>query len=141
MSGYDAPFHLSEECTNANMAGPRAIVMTAQFGLYMGWAIILVIVYCVKDIGEVVGSEYGQPFGSLCLQVLGKVSHRLRNSPDCNPWKYDFERMLTLILTTSESRPSIVLHQHDCPILRWPRLHDHSHTSRLCIFARWSDPW
>lgn len=34
MSGYDAPFHLSEECSNANIASPRAIVMTAQFGLY-----------------------------------------------------------------------------------------------------------
>ena len=43
MSGYDAPFHLSEECSNANIASPRAIVLTAQLGLYLGWAIILVI--------------------------------------------------------------------------------------------------
>ena len=28
--------------------------------------------YTVKNIGDVVVSEYGQPFGSLCLQVLGK---------------------------------------------------------------------
>ena len=42
-SGFDAPFHLSEECSNANIASPRAIVMTAQLGLYLGWAIILVI--------------------------------------------------------------------------------------------------
>lgn len=41
--GYDAPFHLSEECSNANIASPRAIVMTAQLGLYLGWACILVI--------------------------------------------------------------------------------------------------
>jgi amino acid transporter len=46
--------------------------MTAQFGLYMGWAIILVIVYTVKDIPDVVAGKYGQPFGSLCLQVLGQ---------------------------------------------------------------------
>lgn len=46
--------------------------MTAQFGFYLGWAIILVIVYTVKDITDVVAGEYGQPFGSLCLQVLGK---------------------------------------------------------------------
>lgn len=71
MSGYDAPFHLSEECSNANLASPRAIVMTAQFGLYMGWAIVLVIAYTVKDITDVVDGQYGQPFGSLCLQVLG----------------------------------------------------------------------
>ena len=72
MSGYDAPFHLSEECSNANMAGPRAIVATAQSGLWIGWAIIFVIVYTVKDITDVVAGDYGQPFGSLCLQVLGK---------------------------------------------------------------------
>ena len=72
LSGYDAPFHLSEECSNANIAGPRAIVATAQCGLWMGWAIILVIVYTVKDITDVVAGQYGQPFGSLCLQVLGK---------------------------------------------------------------------
>lgn len=46
--------------------------MTAQFGLYMGWAIILVIVYTVKNIPEVVAGPYGQPFASLCIQVLGK---------------------------------------------------------------------
>ncbi|KAF7903996.1 hypothetical protein EAF00_001330 [Botryotinia globosa] len=71
LSGYDAPFHLSEECSNANIAGPRAIVMTAQLGLWLGWAIILVIAYTVKDIQDVVSGQYGQPMGSLCLQVLG----------------------------------------------------------------------
>lgn len=72
MSGYDAPFHLSEECSNANIASPRAIVMTAQLGLYLGFAIILVIAYTVKDITAVVAGPYGQPMGSLCLQVLGQ---------------------------------------------------------------------
>ncbi|TGO12640.1 hypothetical protein BTUL_0085g00350 [Botrytis tulipae] len=71
LSGYDAPFHLSEECSNANIAGPRAIVMTAQLGLWLGWAIILVIAYTVRDIQDVVSGQYGQPMGSLCLQVLG----------------------------------------------------------------------
>lgn len=61
MAGYDAPFHLSEECSNANIAGPRAIVMTAQLGLWLGWAIILVIAYTVKDVSDVVSGQYGQP--------------------------------------------------------------------------------
>lgn len=34
--------------------------------------LILFKVYTVKDITEVVASPYGQPWGSLCLQVLGK---------------------------------------------------------------------
>ncbi|KAI5359401.1 Putative amino acid/polyamine transporter I [Septoria linicola] len=74
MAGYDAPFHLAEECSNANIASPRAIVLTSQSGLYLGWAVILVIGYTVKDITEVVAGPYGQPFGALCLQVLGKRS-------------------------------------------------------------------
>jgi len=35
--------------------------MTAQLGLYLGWAIILVIAYTVKDIQDVVAGQYGQP--------------------------------------------------------------------------------
>ncbi|TGO89198.1 hypothetical protein BPOR_0120g00060 [Botrytis porri] len=61
LAGYDAPFHLSEECSNANIAGPRAIVMTAQLGLWLGWAIILVIAYTVNDIQDVVSGQYSQP--------------------------------------------------------------------------------
>lgn len=72
MSGYDLPFHLSEECSNANIAGPRVIVTPAQSGLYLGWALILVIVYTVKGITDVVSGQHGQPFSSLCLQVLGQ---------------------------------------------------------------------
>ncbi|KAE9973205.1 hypothetical protein BLS_003726 [Venturia inaequalis] len=72
MSGYDTPFHLSEECSNANIAGPRAIVMTGQLGLYLGFAIILVIAYTVKDVADVVSGPYGQPMASLCVQVLGR---------------------------------------------------------------------
>lgn len=71
MSGYDAPFHLSEECSNANVAAPRAIVMTAQLGFYLGFPVILVIAYCVTDIDYVVAGALGQPMGALCLQVLG----------------------------------------------------------------------
>ncbi|KAK5136538.1 hypothetical protein LTR08_002882 [Meristemomyces frigidus] len=71
MSGYDAPFHLSEECSNANVAAPRAIVMTAQLGFYLGFPVILVIAYCVTDIEDVVAGALGQPMGAKCLQVLG----------------------------------------------------------------------
>ncbi|SMR52937.1 unnamed protein product [Zymoseptoria tritici ST99CH_1E4] len=71
LAGFDAPVHLAEECSNSAIASPRAIVMAAQSGLYLGWAIILVIAYTVKDIPDVVSGQYGQPFASLCLQVLG----------------------------------------------------------------------
>jgi amino acid transporter len=70
MSGYDAPFHLSEECSNAAVAAPRAIVMTSGIGGLAGWALQLVIAYTVQDIGAVIESDLGQPWASYLQQVL-----------------------------------------------------------------------
>lgn len=70
MSGYDAPFHLSEECSNAAVASPRAIVMTAGIGGAMGWALQLVVAYTVIDIDAVIGSDLGQPWASYLIQIV-----------------------------------------------------------------------
>ncbi|KZT57204.1 amino acid transporter [Calocera cornea HHB12733] len=70
MSGYDAPFHLSEECSNAAIASPRAIVLTAEVGGVLGFILNLVISYTVVDIDAVLTSDLGQPFVAYCLQVL-----------------------------------------------------------------------
>jgi amino acid transporter len=70
MSGYDAPFHLSEECSNAAVASPRAIVMTAGVGGLAGWALQLVVAYTVIDIPSVLGSDLGQPWASYLIQVM-----------------------------------------------------------------------
>ncbi|KAK0510986.1 hypothetical protein JMJ35_006538 [Cladonia borealis] len=70
MSGYDAPFHLSEECSNANIAAPRAIVLTSGVGGIMGWFLQLVVAYTVIDIDSVISSDLGQPWASYLLQVL-----------------------------------------------------------------------
>jgi amino acid transporter len=70
MSGYDAPFHLSEECSNANVASPRAIVMTSGIGGLAGWALQLVVAYTVIDIPSVIGSDLGQPWASYLVQVM-----------------------------------------------------------------------
>ncbi|KAE8131944.1 amino acid permease-domain-containing protein [Aspergillus pseudotamarii] len=70
MSGYDSPFHLSEECSNANIASPRAIVMTSGVGGLMGWFLQLVVAYTVLDIEAVIDSDLGQPWASYLLQVM-----------------------------------------------------------------------
>lgn len=70
MSGYDAPFHLSEECSNANIASPRAIFLTSSMGGLMGWFLQLVVAYTVVDIKAVIGSDLGQPWASYLLQVM-----------------------------------------------------------------------
>jgi len=70
MSGYDAPFHLSEECSNAAVAAPRAIVLTSGIGGLMGWALQLVVGYTVKDIPSVIDSPLGQPWASYLVQIM-----------------------------------------------------------------------
>ncbi|KAK5106277.1 GABA/polyamine transporter [Lithohypha guttulata] len=72
MSGYDAPFHLAEECSNANIASPRAIVLTSSVGGVMGWFLQLVTAYVVVDIDLVLGSDLGQPWAALLLQCLSQ---------------------------------------------------------------------
>ncbi len=68
--GYDSAFHLSEECSNANIAAPRAIVLTAATGGVFGWLLQLVVAYTVIDIPSVFKSSLGQPFAAYLLQVL-----------------------------------------------------------------------
>merc|ERR1711981_1424537 len=71
MSGYDAPFHLSEECSNANIAAPRAIVLTSSLGGVFGWFLQIVVAYTVVDITAVIDSDLGQPFAAFLNQTLG----------------------------------------------------------------------
>ncbi len=70
MSGYDAPFHLAEECSNASIASPRAIVLTSGVGGLFGWFLQLVAAYTVIDIDGILGSELGQPWAAFLLQVM-----------------------------------------------------------------------
>lgn len=72
MSGYDSPFHLSEECSNASVAAPRAIVMTSTFGGLIGWLFMLAIAYTTVDLDEISADPQGlgQPFVSFLAQIL-----------------------------------------------------------------------
>lgn len=73
LAGYDSPFHLSEECANANVASPRAIVMTSSLGGIIGLFILLVIAYTSTDINGILASPVGQPMGSYLFQTLGQT--------------------------------------------------------------------
>ncbi|KAJ4382742.1 GABA/polyamine transporter [Didymella sp. IMI 355093] len=72
MSGYDSAFHLAEECSNANIAAPRAIVLTSGVGGIFGWFLQLVVAYTVVDITEVLDSDLGQPFAAYLMQCMSE---------------------------------------------------------------------
>ncbi|KAI0878044.1 amino acid permease [Hypoxylon argillaceum] len=70
MSGYDAPFHLAEECSNASVASPRAIIMTAASGSVFGFVLNTLIAYTITDIDAVINTELGQPWAAYLVQIL-----------------------------------------------------------------------
>lgn len=70
LGGYDSPFHLAEECANANVASPRAIVLTSATGGLFGWFLQLVVAYTVVDIDGVLDSDLGQPFAAYLMQCM-----------------------------------------------------------------------
>ncbi|KAI0968885.1 amino acid permease-domain-containing protein [Xylaria arbuscula] len=70
MSGYDAPFHLAEECSNAAVASPRAIIMTAATGSVFGFVLNTLIAYTITDIDAVINTPLGQPWAAYLVQVL-----------------------------------------------------------------------
>lgn len=70
MSGYDSPFHLAEECSNANIAAPRAIFLTSAVGGTFGFFLQLVVAYTVVDITAALDSDLGQPFAAYLVQIF-----------------------------------------------------------------------
>lgn len=70
LSGYDSPFHIAEECSNANIASPRAIVLTSTVGGTFGWFLQLVVAYTVINIDKVLDDPSGQPWAGYLRQAM-----------------------------------------------------------------------
>ncbi|VUG18204.1 GPT1 [Brettanomyces bruxellensis] len=70
MCGFDSPFHITEECSNAQVATPKAIVMTATIGGLLGFVFQLGIAYTIVDIDSAVNDELGQPYISYLNQIM-----------------------------------------------------------------------
>ncbi len=134
MSGYDSPFHLSEECSNANIAAPRAICMTASVGGLLGWAFQLVIAYTVVDIPAVINSDLGQPFVSYLTQCL-------------SPKLVDFVTAITIIASffmgeagmIAASRVTYAYARDDCfPLSRyWKAVNKTTGTPVNAVWFNW----
>ncbi|VEU20045.1 DEKNAAC100645 [Brettanomyces naardenensis] len=70
MSGFDSPFHLAEECSNAQVATPRAIVMTASIGGILGFVFQLGMAYTIVSVEDAVNDELGQPYIAYLNQIM-----------------------------------------------------------------------
>ena len=70
MSGFDSPFHLAEECSNAQIATPRAIVLTASVGGLLGFVFQISMAYTIVSVDDAVNADLGQPYISYLAQIL-----------------------------------------------------------------------
>lgn len=69
-AGFDGAFHLSEECSNAEVAVPRAIIMTTCIGSSSGFVLLLVIAYTLVDLDTVLSDPF--PFAKYSELIVGR---------------------------------------------------------------------
>ncbi|ODV85146.1 hypothetical protein CANARDRAFT_28445 [[Candida] arabinofermentans NRRL YB-2248] len=72
MSGYDSPFHICEECSNAQTATPTAIVLTASTGGVLGFAFQLAMAYTIVSVDDAINDDLGQPYVAFLNQIMTK---------------------------------------------------------------------
>lgn len=58
-AGIDGALHLAEECTNAAVVVPRALISTTIIGFLTSFTFMVAMVYCVQDFDTVVTTSTG----------------------------------------------------------------------------------
>lgn len=68
-AGIDGAIHLAEECKNAAVVVPRALLSTISIGFVTSFVFAIVMLYCTNDLQSVVSTATGY-----VLQAYGKVA-------------------------------------------------------------------
>jgi len=58
-SGIDGALHLAEECANAAVAVPRALMWTLLLGFLSAFPFMIAMLYCIQDLDAVLGTPTG----------------------------------------------------------------------------------
>jgi len=58
-AGIDGAIHLAEECKNAEVVVPRALVSTITIGFVTSLGFAVSMLYCTRDISTVVSTSTG----------------------------------------------------------------------------------
>lgn len=69
-AGIDGAIHLAEECKNASMVVPRALMCTIGIGFFTSFVFAIVMVYCTNDFEAAVTT----PTGTTSASVIQKSS-------------------------------------------------------------------
>jgi len=72
LTDYDALVHVAEEVKNPATTIPKAMVAALTFTFVAGWLFNIVLVFCMGNPEDILGSPIGQPVVQIYYNVLGK---------------------------------------------------------------------
>lgn len=58
-AGIDGALHLAEECANAAVVVPRAMMSTVTIGFVTSFAFMITMIYCIQDFDAVLSTPTG----------------------------------------------------------------------------------
>ncbi|PLB46264.1 amino acid transporter [Aspergillus steynii IBT 23096] len=73
-AGGDAAVHMAEECNNASVAIPRAILLNIAINGTLGFSIMVAVLFCMGDVQQALDSPTGYPFFEIFHQAMGTTS-------------------------------------------------------------------
>ncbi|KAJ5408946.1 choline transport protein [Penicillium cosmopolitanum] len=73
-AGGDAAVHMSEEIKNASTAVPASIMLSVLINGFLGFGMLIAMLFCLGDIEAALKSPTGYPFMSIFLQATGSVA-------------------------------------------------------------------
>ncbi|NGN67451.1 amino acid permease [Streptomyces sp. A7024] len=73
-TGYDASAHMTEETTDASVAGPRGIVRSIWTSWIAGFVLLLGFTYAIQSYDKTVGTATGAPPAQILLDGLGATA-------------------------------------------------------------------
>lgn len=76
-TGFDASAHMTEETKNADVAGPRGIVMSVVVSLVAGWVLLIGITYAIQSYDSATGTETGVPPAQVFIDAVGETGGKL----------------------------------------------------------------
>jgi amino acid permease (GABA permease) len=71
-TGYDASAHMTEETRDADVSGPRGIVMSIVVSLIAGWVLLLGVTFAIQDYDGALASDTGVPPAQIFIDAVGR---------------------------------------------------------------------
>ncbi|KAA8646808.1 uncharacterized protein ATNIH1004_005483 [Aspergillus tanneri] len=65
---------MAEECNNAAVAIPRAIILSVAINGTLGFSILVAVLFCMGDVQEALDSPTGYPYFEIFHQAMGTTS-------------------------------------------------------------------